>query len=280
MTLSETPFHAILDATRPLVIAHRGGAALLPENTLAAFERGLAVGADGLELDVHLSRDGAVVVCHDELLERTTNGRGRVRDRTADDLAALDAAWRFGEADGFPLRGAGIGVPRLREVLTKLPAVPLIVELKGRDLALAAATVAEVRAAGALTRTCFGSFSRAMLQAVRRCGPDVVTSADREEIRWALYRSWVGLLPRRPRYRAFQVPERHGATRIVSPHFVAAMQRVDLPVHVWTVNEASDMRRLLSWGVMGLITDRPDVGVQVMQEFARQANRQGSSLPV
>jgi glycerophosphoryl diester phosphodiesterase len=254
-----TPAHRILDATHPLVFAHRGGAELRPENTLAAFEHGLALGADGLELDVRLARDSVVVVCHDEALDRTTNGTGLVHEHTADELSAFDAAWRFGEPLGFPLRGEGIGIPRLRDVLARFPGVPLIIELKGSDAALAAAAVAEVREAHAVGHVCLASFSDSMMLAVRAAGPEVATGAGTDEIRRALYRSWLALPPRKPPYRSLQVPERFGGTRIVSPRFVRTMQRAGLPVHVWTVNDPDDMRRLLSWGVGGLITDRPDL---------------------
>src|SRR4029079_11204671 len=114
--------HPALSFGRPQVFARRGGAALRPENTLLAFDHGLALGADGLELDVHLSRDGVVVVHHDTTLERTTNGTGPIAARTADELAALDAGFR---ADGF--RGRAGGVPRLAKVLPRYPGVPLLV---------------------------------------------------------------------------------------------------------------------------------------------------------
>jgi glycerophosphoryl diester phosphodiesterase len=259
--------HDILDAARPLVFAHRGGAALGPENTIAAFEHGLSAGADGLELDVQLSRDGVVVVCHDEALDRTTNARGPVSARTAAELGRLDAAWSFGKTSGFPLRGRGIGVPRLVDVLDAFPEVPLIVELKGDDTALAIAAVNDVRRVGAISHVCFGSFSEQLLEEVRRRGDDVITSAGHGEIRWALYRSWVGMVPLRPRYRAIQVPERYGLRRVATRRFIRTMRRAGLPVHVWTVDRPPDMRRLLSWGVGGIITDRPDLGRIAVDEF-------------
>ncbi|MDP9322366.1 MAG: glycerophosphodiester phosphodiesterase, partial [Acidobacteriota bacterium] len=149
--------------------AHRGGAALRPENTLASFDNGLSLGADGLELDVHLSRDAVVVVHHDATLERTTSGRGKVSALTADELARLDAAYWFSPVtDGarrtepappqsFPLRGQGHGVPRLGKVLSRYPGVPLIIELKVNDPELARRTIDEVRLAGAVDRVAFGS---------------------------------------------------------------------------------------------------------------------------
>src|ERR1700730_17831967 len=105
--------HAFFRSARPLVFAHRGGSALGPENTRAAFDHGLAAGADGLELDVHLSRDGLVVVHHDRALERPTDLRGPIAGRTADELARSDAGWSFRTGDVFPFRGAGVGVPTL-----------------------------------------------------------------------------------------------------------------------------------------------------------------------
>ena len=125
---------------------------------MAAFEAGLAAGADGLELDVHLSRDGRVVVHHDRQLDRTTNLRGPVAAHTADELARADAGYRF-EADGlFPFRGRGIGVPTLADVLARFPDVRVIIELKVNTLEMARAVVGTVRAADAVDRVCIGSF--------------------------------------------------------------------------------------------------------------------------
>ena len=255
---------------RPLVYAHRGGSALRPENTLTAFDHGLSLGADGLELDVHLSRDGVVVVHHDDTLERTTNGRGALAARSAGELADLDAGWHFASADQrtFPFRGQGIGIPTLREVLAR-HAVPLIIELKTPDPALARKTIDEIRAAGALDRVAFGSFYYRALRAARVYEPRIRTGAAREETRWALYRSWVHLPLASTRYKEFQVPESAGRTTIVTPRFIAYAHRAGLPVKVWTVNQRADMDRLLEWGVDGLISDRPDLAVAAVGERRR-----------
>jgi glycerophosphoryl diester phosphodiesterase len=271
---------------RPLIYAHRGGAALRPENTLVAFDHGLALGADGLELDVHLSRDGVVVVHHDPTLERTTNARGAIRLKTAAELAGIDAGYHFrardrhslpaeagshedGVASGFgrkdqpgefPYRGQGIGVPTLREVLARYP-VPLIIELKTPEAALARATVDELRAADAVGRVALGSFYGQGLHAARAYEPRIATGAAREETRWALYKSWVHWPIRRPAFREFQVPERSGRTTIVTPRFVRHAHRAGLTVKVWTVDAHEDIARLLSWGVDAIISDRPDVAV-------------------
>ena len=259
--------------SRPLVYAHRGGAALRPENTIAAFDHGLSLGADGLEFDVHLSRDGAVVVHHDPTLERTTNGRGKIGALTADELAQVDAGYWFAPAaeksrppdrdarQAFPYRGQGHGVPRLGKVLARYPGIPLIIELKVNDPELARRAIDEVRKAGAVDRVALGAFGWRVLRAARQYEPRIPTGASREEVRLALYRSWVRWPLRSPEYREFQVPERSGPTRIISRRFIAHAHRAGLPVKVWTVNDPHDMRRLLDWGVDALISDCPDLAV-------------------
>jgi glycerophosphoryl diester phosphodiesterase len=257
--------HPAVAAVQPLVFAHRGGAGLAPENTLPAFDRGLALGADGIELDVQLSRDGVAVVHHDERLDRTTDASGPIGALTAAELARVNACARFTRA-GRAWAGEAAGVPTLREVLRRYPAARFIIEIKGASRALAAAVVAEVRAAGVIDRACVGGFSSRALRVVRRLDPALATSAGRGEVRLALYASWVGLSASRRRYVAFQVPERAGAMRVVSPAFVERAHRADLAVQVWTVDTQEDVRRLLAWGVDAIITDRPDVAVPVVRE--------------
>ncbi len=250
--------HPALRSSRPLVFAHRGGSKIGPENTITAFDRGLATGADGLELDVHLAKDGTVVVHHDELLDRTTRATGPLAHRTAAELAEFD-------------------VPTLKEVLVRYPETGIIIELKKGGGALARGVVEEVRRARAATRVCLASFSVTALRAARALAPDIATSGARFEVRVALYRSWLGLPPGRVRYQALQVPETSGDTRVVSPRFVRLAHKAGLVVQVWTVDDPDDMRRLLGWGVDGIISDRPDLAVQVVQEWVGRSQSQGAS---
>lgn len=260
----------------PLVFAHRGGRALGPENTCVAFDLGLAAGADGLELDVHLSRDGVPVVHHDADLDRCTEASGPIAARTAAELVRLDAAYRAGAERGFPWRAQGAGVPTLTEVLERYPAVPIIVEVKSATEQTARAVVDTVRRAGAVDRVCVASFSGSVLDAVRRLDPSLATSAGRRETQWALYRTWAGIGLGRVDYRAFQVPEFTGRLRVVSEALIGSAHRSGLTFQVWTVNERPDMWRLLDWGVDALISDRPDVAVEVRNEWVRR--RKGQEL--
>jgi glycerophosphoryl diester phosphodiesterase len=218
---------------------------------MAAFDSGVALGADGLELDVRLSKDGVVVVHHDETLDRTTALRGAVQARPASELAAA-------------------GIPLLANVLQRYP-IPIIIEMKLNSASLAAAVIDVVRQARAVDRVCLGSFGWRALRAARSIDPAIATSAAREEVRWALYRSWCRWPVSQTPYRGYQVPEVAGHTRVVSPRFVADAHRAGLAVQVWAVDTESDARRLLSWGVDALITDRPDVIVPVVQSTPARA---------
>ena len=244
--------YRFFSTSRPLVFAHRGGAALAPENTIAAFDNGLALGADGLELDVRLSADHVVVVHHDATLDRTTNLRGPLER-----LSALE------------LRRAE--VPSLAEVLTRYPDSRVIIEMKLNTASFAEQVIHVVKMAHAEERVCLGAFGRTALSAARSLAPEIATSAAREEVRMALYRSWCRWPARSARYQGYQVPELAGRTRVVSPRFVADAHRAGLAVQVWTVNEPDQARRLLDWGGGAIITDRPDLMTRIVE--SRKAQR-------
>jgi glycerophosphoryl diester phosphodiesterase len=242
--------HRALKGNRPLVFAHRGGAKLAPENTMEAFDRGLAAGADGLELDVRLSRDGEVVVMHDPTLDRTTPGRGLVSAFTVGELSR----WR---------------VPRLNDVLARYRDHALIIELKEPSELLARKVVDLVRQHEATDRVALGSFHAVAMRAVRELEPRIPTGAARLEIRLALYASYLGIAPVWASYQTLQVPEKSRGRRVVSRHFIRAAHRAGLAVQVWTVDEERDIRRLIGWGVDAIISDRPDVAVTIVQEGCR-----------
>ena len=258
------------------MFAHRGGCALGPENTVAAFERGLAAGADGLELDVHLSSDGVVVVCHDSTLDRTTDASGPVSRRTAAELSRIDAGCRFVDGNGnFPFRGRGVGIPTLRDVLRRFTDVPIIVEMKVDRAEMGQAVAAEVLALSAVDRVCAASDGSRAITAAREALPDMATSANRWEVRLALYRSWARWPVRNGGYGGYQVPETAGAIRVVSPVFVRHAHEAGLEVQVWTVDDEANMKRLLEWGVDALISNRPDLAASVRNEFLSAGSSAG-----
>ena len=246
-----------------MILAHRGGCALGPENTLAAFDLGLQAGADGLELDVHLSADGVPVVHHDATLDRTTSHSGPLAARTAAELARVDAGCRFAGAGDFPFRKQGVGIPSLREVLRRYRDIPIVIELKVNSAEMGEAVAREVRYADAVDRVCVAGYGSRSAAAARAALPGLASSATHPEVRLAVYRGLAGWPVREVAYGGYQVPEHTGLIRIVSPRFVRDAHDAGLKVQVWTVDEEPDMRRLLEWGVDGLITNRPDLAVRV-----------------
>jgi glycerophosphoryl diester phosphodiesterase len=258
---------SFFDHPRPQVFAHRGGCALGPENTLAAFDIGVQAGADGLELDVHLSADGVPVVHHDSMLDRTTSASGPLAVRTSAELARVDAGCRFAASGEFPFRHQGVGIPSLGDVLRKYPDVPIIIEMKVDSREMGEAVAREVRAAGAADRVCAAGYGARSAAAARAALPDMASSASHAEVRLAVYRTWGRWPVRSARYGGYQVPELTGLRRIVSPRFIRCAHEAAFKVQVWTVDEEADMRRLLAWGVDGLISNRPDLAVRVRDSF-------------
>jgi len=228
-----------------------------PQNTLAAFRQAVEFGADGVELDVHLSQDGAVVVIHDFVVDRTTDGAGRVAEKTLAQLKALDAGSKFSQ------QFAGERTPTLSEVFDALGGKLLVnIELKApdrsRDASLVAPALAVVRQHGMDRRVLFSSFNPCVLRAMKQLAPDIP----------------VGLLyaPNSPIYarRAWLDPfEPHEAR---NPHFSMLTGPIirwyhtrGLRVNMWTVNEPDEMRRLIAAGVDGIITNKPDVLKDVLR---------------
>jgi glycerophosphoryl diester phosphodiesterase len=255
-------------AGAPLLIAHRGGAGLAPENTMAAFRSAVDDwGADMLELDVHASRDGKVVVIHDPTVDRTTDGIGRVEELPWSELSRLDAGYHFKDTAGrHPFRGAGVRLPLLDELLETFPFMRLNVEAKVPGVgALLFEAIRRHRAEHRVLIAAEDEVARADIP--HYSGP---WGASRVQLRRFFLAQRLGPFGRiyTPRADALQIPDVWEGRQIASPGFVREAHRRNLPVHVWTVDEPADMRRLLDWGVDGIQSDRPDLLAQVLHEMA------------
>jgi len=248
-----------------MLVAHRGGSLLAPENTAMAFR--LAVESwwsDMLEMDAHLTRDGHVVVIHDPTVDRTTNGSGRVRELTLREIQSLDAGYRFQDASGgHPFRGKGAVVPTLDEVLATFRSVWINVECKHPEVAGPVADV--VARHGAEHRVLIAAERESFRRGARGYRGPWGVSREQGLAFWLLHRL-PGGSPYTPRADVLQVPEIWKGRRIVTPRFIRAAHRSNIPVQVWTVNHADDMRRLLDWGVDGIQTDRPDLLAGILTE--------------
>lgn len=260
------PFRA-QEHGRPLVIAHGGGLGLHPENTLEAFAASAALGCDMLEMDVRLTKDSVLVTHHDATVERTSNGKGTVIDQTLAELKALNFGFRFRDETGArPYQERPARLAAVKELFERFTNFPMIIELKDRGEpgrragANLAALIAKYRRTN---QVLVASFDDATLDAFREAtGHGVATSTAKGQTRQfvllnllRLDRLWPGGAV------AAEVPSNHRESagfNLTRAGFIRAMHARNMAVHYWTVNDPSEMRRLIALGADGLITDYPD----------------------
>ncbi len=261
LTTLPMPIHSFTDTDRKLVIAHRGGAGQWPENTLFAFRNAIEAGADALEFDVHATRDGVLVVMHDATVDRTTDGSGRVDEMTWEALQELDAGYRWTPDGGasFPYRGMGLSAPALEDVLSAFPETRMIIELKD------VSESARERFSGVIGSNpnpewfVVASFQAETVKYIRDNNPGIATSSTAGEVLlfWVMNTARIGFAFV-PEGETMQVPPSFRDLPMVNGRFVSDAHRHNVDVYVWTINEEDDMKRLLDYGVDGIITDYPD----------------------
>ncbi len=263
---------------KPRLFAHRGSSGNAPENTLASFELAVEQGADILEMDVHATSDGHIVVMHDAVVDRTTNGMGPITGFSLAELKKLDAGYRFTPDGGktFPFRGKGVTVPTLREVAERFPEVPFNIEIKECETPNEHTTYALLKELGHAEIVFLAGEKDFMVGRVRAvdaelptnlCGPEVL-----EFIQRTFQDSWEGYTPPGS---ALQIPEQYEGIPVLTPELLEAAHRFGLEVHIWTVNEEADMRRQLEMGVDGIMTDYPDRLMTVVRELGLRSDLDG-----
>lgn len=248
--------------TSPLVIAHQGGDGIRPGNTIIAFQNALEMGVDVIETDIRQTRDGVLVVSHDETVDNKSNGVGRVVDLTMEELNTLDAAYNWSPQDGatFPYRGQGITYASLEEVFITFPDMRFNIDMKQTDPPIYAAFCDLIRKYDMQEKVVAASFSHENITAFRKLCPEVTTSGSETETRTfvllnlAYLGHWYS-----PDFKVFQVPTKSSGITIMTPHFVRAVHFRNLRVDVWTIDDPAEMNRMLDMGVDGIITDRPDL---------------------
>ncbi|HEY6828329.1 MAG TPA: glycerophosphodiester phosphodiesterase [Gemmatimonadaceae bacterium] len=241
-------------AARP-VIAHRGASAHFPENTIPSFDRAVELGADAIEFDLRVSRDGEVVIIHDPTVDRTTDGTGAVDSLTLANLKRLDAGARFTPDGGktFPFRGRGLTVPTFDEVLARYTSLPLLIEVKIPQAGRLAPDVLGRHDAGA--RVVLDSTDADALEPFR--GLPLITGASLRDIVTKLPRILLGLPLGQVAYRAFCVPLWYNGIPVPVRRLAKTGHRAGFATHVWTVNDPRVAERLWSSGINGIISDDP-----------------------
>jgi glycerophosphoryl diester phosphodiesterase len=243
---------------RPRVIAHRGASGDYPENTLASFAAAREAGSPYIELDVHMTRDGVIVVAHDEDLMRVANDPTVVRETDYSQLRLIDAGYNFAAAgSGYPFRHQGLYVPPLAEVFAACPGQLYVVEIKQAEPSLVVSLLEEIVKAGMRRRVLVASEHQGPIDEFRALAPDVPTNFPTPEVAAFVMALPPGAPLFVPSGDALQIPPQHLGWKMVNSESVAAAHRMGTEVHVWTVNEEDEMREMLALGVDGIITDFP-----------------------
>ncbi len=255
------------DLPYPLVIAHQGGDGLWPGDTLYAYEHAAALGVDVLEMDLHITKDGVLVINHDESVDRTTNGTGNIEDMTLAELKALDAGYNWSNDDGqtFPYRGLGITLTTLEEIFQAFPEYHMTIEIKTTERSMAQPFCNMIRAYNMQDKILVASFLDERMAEFRQVCPEVASSSARQETTVFVLLSKV-YLDRlySPAFNALQVPEESSGITVMTAQFVRAAHERNLRVEPWTIDDPQQMKTYIDWGVDGIITDRPDLMLEVL----------------
>ncbi len=263
----EHPFFAQFDQY-PLVIAHQGGNQIGPDETLPTYQQAVDLGIDILEGDLHITSNGVLVLIHDETVDRTTNGSGIVEKMTLAELKELDAAywWSPDNDETYPHRGQGITIPTLAELFETFPAYPVNLEIKKTEHSMAQPLCDLLRKYEMQEKTLIASFHDERMAEFREVCPEVATSGSRGEVTKfvILNYAFLGELYS-PTANALQAPERDSGILIVRPAFISGANRRNMQVHVWTPNTREELQHFIDLGVDGIITDRPDLLMELLE---------------
>ena len=255
------------------IVAHRGDSAYFPENTLPAFKSAAELGVDCIETDVHLTSDGQCIIWHDDTLEKLTDDNGLISDKSYEELLTLNAGNMFSRDNGrtFPFRGKDVTIATLDEVLKALPHMRFNVDLKDDNIELVKEFSRVVRKNKAQNRVLGASFHNSIIKKLRIMIPEIATSFSRAEMRIIVILDKIGILGFHGKFHgdAAQVPEYDNKTKIITKSFIYNLHRKGVMVHVWTVNEKSDMLRFYNMGVDAVITDNPRLLIETVNEIEK-----------
>jgi glycerophosphoryl diester phosphodiesterase len=279
------PPHPYFKPDKFLVIAHRGGRSLGPENTIYTFQRAIEQGADVLEMDLQTTGDGHLVIMHDRDVNRTTNGKGAVDTFSLSELKELDAGFRWSpdHSNTFPLRNRGVTIPTLADVFKALSDVRMNIEIKSSQVNTIQDLCRTIRDHGMSQKVMVACFDSGKLGEFRSACPEVATSAGASEavmFYWlqrvqleSAYKAvmfyWLQRVQLESAYtpsaQALQIPEAYKGKPITTRRFIEAAHARNMRVHVWTVNDTESMQRIIDLGVDGIMTDYPDRLVNVLK---------------
>ena len=242
-------------------IAHRGASGEAPENTITSFR--IAVedyGAEVLEMDVHATKDNEIVVIHDDTIDRTVNGRGKVKDYTYEELKKFDAGYRFKntENENYTCRGKGITIPTLKEVFEQFPNLKYNIEIKQKIPHIEKEVISLIREMNMTDKVIIGSSKVSVSKKIKKLAPDIVSFCNSGNVVLFYFMHILGLgFLYRPRYEAIQTTPYTKVFHIVQSSMIRAAHKKGMLFHVWTINDEKDMEKYIKLGVDGIMTDYP-----------------------
>ena len=255
------------DLNYPLVIAHQGGDGIWPGDTLFAYQNATELGVDVLEMDIHITSDGVLVLMHDETVDHTTDGTGEIESMTLAEIKRLDAGydWTPDEGKTFPFRGQGITVTALEEIFQAFPDKHMTIEIKKSNASMSKPFCDLIHQYNMQDKVLAASFYDDKLKEFRAECPEVATSSAKQETTRFVLMSKAFLAGfYSPIFISLQVPEESGGITVMTESFVKASHSRGLAVEVWTINDTETMQKLIDWGVDGIITDRPDLMLKLL----------------
>ncbi|HCB01022.1 MAG TPA: glycerophosphodiester phosphodiesterase [Anaerolineae bacterium] len=252
---------------KPLVIAHQGGDWLWPGNTMFAFQNAVDLGVDVLEMDLHITKDNVLVLIHDETIDRTTNGSGEVELMTLEEIKTYDAGYDWSRDEGatFPFRGQGITISTLEEVFTAFPDKHMTIEIKKSNTSMIDPFCEMIREYDMGDKIVVASFYDDKMKEFRETCPEVATSSAKNETTVFVLLSKVFLTGfYSPQFYSLQVPEESSGITVMTESFIRLAHERNLAVEPWTINDEETMQKFIKWGVDGIMTDRPDIMLEIL----------------
>lgn len=272
---SETDHAYFEEREEPLVIAHRGGMSLAPENTLEAFRNAAELGSDILEYDVHITSDDQLVVIHDDTVDRTTNGSGAVNEMTLEELKSLDAGYHFEDENGeFSYRDAGVQIPTVDEVFTEFGDKRHLIELKDtNEPELYEVLIDEmwlnIQKHNMEDNVLIASFDHDINLRFRDVSKgDVAIGAGEQETRQfvTMHKAFLNALYQ-PEASAFQLPTEQEGYDLADWKLIRGANNRSMHVYYWTINDEETMRELIELGADGIMTDDPRLLIDILSEY-------------
>ncbi|TMW73359.1 glycerophosphodiester phosphodiesterase [Alteribacter natronophilus] len=264
------PFFEGLD--RPAVIAHQGGEHLAPSNTLEAFENADRLGVDVIEFDVHVTSDGVPVAIHDSTVDRTTDGSGKVNDLTLEDIQSLDAGYYFRDLEGeHSFRDQGVIIPSVEEIFQAFGHMKMNIELKAtndrdRYEELVQSVWELIAEYGMENNVLVASFEQDLIDSFQELSGGAAVSGGRQEVtRFVVFHKLFLNSLYTPQVDAVQIPVEESIFNLADRSLIRGAHQRGMDVHYWTINDQETMQKLIDLGADGIITDRPDLLLELLE---------------